>query len=107
LYPNRYLYLQKLFDLNVVSDDLSEPEPLVLRQDRGNVVIVGGSGAADVRHGRVEDPDENVEVVSHFSVRLLLLLLLLTFPLVSHVQVESGSFDDDWSNLEDKNSLFF
>jgi hypothetical protein len=100
LYPNRYLYLQKLFDLNIVSDDLPEPEPFVLRQDRGNVVIVGGSGAADVRHGRVEDPDENVEVVSHFSVRLLLLLLLLlTFPLVGHVQVESGSFDDDWSNL--------
>ena len=87
-------------------DDLTKPEPLILSQDRRNVIIIGVATTDAERRRSVKNSDQNVKIVSHVRrlCHVILLLLLLwrllgSESLVGHVQVEGGALNNDWRDL--------
>ena len=72
-------YLQEFLDLHIMRDDLTKPEPLILSQDRRNVVIIGVATTDAERRRSVKNSDQNVKIVAHVRrlCHVVLLLLLL------------------------------
>ena len=82
--------------MDVVRDDLPEPDPLILSQHRRNVVVVGGRE----RRRRVQDPDEDVEVGSRRLHRHRRRRRWRLASLVGDVQIKRRALHDDRRDLE-------